>query len=312
MKKVFTILAGIALSVGAMAQQLPNGGFETWTTTLNPDSWGTIASAFGSPSYSYFATKDTTTGNHVEGLASLKLHTDTVTAGTLITVPGQAGLGTAVYAQGISFTGVPYTKRIDTMYLSYKYTPATATDTALMGLNLSKNGTSLFGGELDLGISTTGGQWANVYLPLSKNDTSSGNNYYITGQNPDTLKLFFYASLDTGSHSFGSSLWVDGIRFDAAVNVVGPNGIANLNGNVFGVNAYPNPANNSLNIAVEQDEVGALFQLFDVAGREVYTSTIASGKFAIDTKNFESGVYSIRVISTDKMTTYKGKISIAH
>ena len=67
MKKVFTILTGIALSFGAMAQQLPNGSFETWTSVTNPDSWGTIASAFGSPAYAYFATKDTSTGNHPVG-----------------------------------------------------------------------------------------------------------------------------------------------------------------------------------------------------------------------------------------------------
>jgi len=312
MKKVFTLIAGVVLSLSTFAQQIPNGSFEHWATPLAPDHWGTIASAFGSAGYSYFAIKDTSAGNHPDSTASLKMVADTVNAGSLMVVPGQAGVGTATYVagSGIVFSGIPYTKRIDTIYFDYKYAPARVVDTALMGFNLTKAGVSLFGGELDLPISTTSGLWKSVYLPLFKNDSTQ---YYTTLRTiPDTLHFFFYAALDTGFGPWHSALWIDGLHFDAAVNVTGPNGIADLNGKVFGVNVYPNPANSTVNVAVESDEIGANFQLFDIAGREVYNAAITSDKFAIDTRNLQSGVYSIRVNSTDKMTTYKGKISIVH
>jgi hypothetical protein len=100
---------------------------------------------------------------------------------------------------------------------------------------------------------------------------------------------------------------VDGVHFDASVLVTG---IEDVNGPVLGVNAYPNPTSGVLNITVQADEVGSQIQLIDMEGREVYNGILTSTKTVIDTRSFQSGVYSIRVNSIDKMTTYKGKVSV--
>ena len=309
MKKVFTLFATALITIGAIAQQLPNGGFESWTSTTHPDMWGTYGNIVGFPgggTYPYFATKDNTITNFVEGTASLKMITDTIAAGpgNYLIVPSIAGLGTLSYtaSHSIVASGIAYTKRVDTIFLSYKYAPTRATDTASMRFNLSKASTSLFGGTLGLNLSTTAGAWKNIYIPISSAYTSSNN--------PDTLSMVFstsrYSGAPADTGAFKSTLWIDAIHFNAAVNV---SGIAEI-GAITGVNAYPNPTHDIINIAIEESEIGSQMQLFDLQCREVYNGILDRTTTAIDTKNYEAGIYAIKVLSIDHMTTYQGKITV--
>ena len=120
--------------------------------------------------------------------------------------------------------------------------------------------------------------------------------------------MLFFSSSDTGAATFGSTLWVDAIHFDASVNIA--NGIEQLTGTISGVNVFPNPATDRINVAIQADEVGSQIQLFDMEGREVYSAILSSTSATIDTRSLQAGVYSIRVNSIDKMTTYKGKIAV--
>jgi hypothetical protein len=308
MKKVFTIIAAIALSISSFAQQVPNGGFESWTNNSSPDSWGTFGNVTGAGAFGFtfpeFAQKDTTPGNHVEGLASLKLITDTFPAfagGFLI--PSTACLGTLSIdaMNNFHYSGVPYTKRPDSLFFSYKYTPATPGDTAIMEFYLQKNDTSIMGGygyAIVNELSNSNSQFVNVVLPLA--------GYYTSTVSPDTLQMLFFSSTDTAAATFGSALWLDNIHFEAAVN---PLGIAPI-GEVKGINTYPNPATTNINIAMEADEIGSQVQLFDMAGRMVYSGILNSTIYSIDTHTLQSGVYAIRVNSIDKITTYKGKVTV--
>lgn len=311
MKRIFTLIAGVALSLTALAQQVPNGSFEVWDssgTHTYPRSWSTFDNiAFpGGGGLAGFAFKDS---SHVQGTFSMKLVTGTVPTGpsSSLLVPSMAGLGAGTYGRGISFTGIPYTKRVDTIFYAAKYVPATPGDTALMVFNLKKNGTSLFGGKLYLGQPTTSGNWGYYYFPLEKGTT---NNYTDLTTMPDTLELYFISSTDTSRATVGSALYVDALSFDVAVNTV--NSIEDLNGKIVGVNTYPNPANAQINVAIEESEIGSQIQLFDMAGREVYNGVLSKVTTAIDTKSFENGIYAIHVKSTDNLTTYKGKITVAH
>jgi hypothetical protein len=301
MKRVFILFAALGLTIGASAQQVPNGGFETWSDTINPDHWGTIADVYG-PSYPTFAQRDTTTGNHVEGQASLLVFSDSVPGqGAIVS---EVGLGTATATQGISFTGIPYAKRPDTLFAFVKYVPGpgAVADTAYASINLTKAGVSLFGGTGYFVIPAIGAM-TEIAIPLSAYYSSA-----VTGA-PDTLSLVFYSgNIQTRTSVYGSRLYVDYVHFDASVNVTGIKEI----GAITGVNAYPNPANNTVNISVAQDEIGSRIQLFDMTGREVYNGTISTSDLAINTQNFETGIYAIRVNSIDNLTTYKGKISVAH
>src|SRR5687768_9309859 len=94
MKTNFTLLVLLTVSLFTYGQQLPNAGFETWTSPLNPDGWATWESATATPLG--LATKDTV--DKIEGTASLKLKTDSVQAGPQkLLIAGMASLGTAAY-----------------------------------------------------------------------------------------------------------------------------------------------------------------------------------------------------------------------
>jgi hypothetical protein len=309
MKKVFTLIA-LAVSLGSFAQQVPNGGFESWTNPKAPDSWGTFGNVTGAGAagfvFPYFAIKDTAAANHVEGLASLKLITDTFPAfaGGFV-LPSTACLGTLSIdaMNNFHYSGVAYAKRPDSLYFSYKYAPAIPADTAIMEFYLQKKDTSLMGGfgyAIVKPLSTTHGSWVNVKMSLA--------GYYTSPAFPDTLQMLFFSSTDTAAATFGSSLWIDAIHFESALNVV--SGIEQLAGEVKGVNAYPNPATDHINLAIQADEVGSQVQLFDMEGRMVYSGILNSTTDAIDTRSIPAGVYAIRVNSVDKLTTYKGKIAL--
>ena len=92
MKKIFTSILAVAFGAAAFAQQIPNSGFETWTSPNNPDNWATWESAIGAPLG--LATKDTS--SKVEGAASIKIKTDSIQAGpSKRLIPGFVYFGTA-------------------------------------------------------------------------------------------------------------------------------------------------------------------------------------------------------------------------
>jgi hypothetical protein len=303
MKKLFTLATVIIFSLGAFAQQIPNGGFETWSSSAAPDGWGDFGNITGiGMTFPYFTYKDTTT--FVEGHTSVKMVTDTLPAsiGGQVT-PSLVGLGTMglnFATMMPTFTGIPYTKKPDSLYFSVKYAPAAVTDSGQVVFTLNKAGVSLFGGMLGGKIPNTQGAWVTNSFYLTP--------YYTGGTLPDTLMLLFVSSTDTGARTMGTTLWVDAVHFDASVNI--GVGIQEINGKVQGVNAYPNPTTDKINITVEQDEIGSSIQLFDMTGREVYTGTLTGATTTIDTHSLQAGIYSIRVNSIDQMTTYKGKITV--
>ncbi len=301
MKKVFTLITAIVISIGSFAQQVPNGGFEAWTNPAVPDYWGTLGNIVGfGVTFPYLAVRDTNT--YVQGHSSLLLITDTLPpfAGGNV-VPSAACLGTlSVNTQNqYVFSGIPYTKKPDSLYFSVKYTPAIAADSGLVLFTLKHAGTSIFGGYLGGKIPSTASQWLSLNINLVP--------YYSGVTIPDTLVLAFVSSTDTGAAIFGAKLWIDAVHFDASINT----GITSVSGEVRGVNAYPNPTTDRINIAIEADEVGSQIQLFDMEGRLVYTGTLNSATSTIDTRSFTAGVYSIRVNSIDQITTYKGKITVS-
>jgi hypothetical protein len=202
MKTKFTLLAlfiaAFSISNAQYNPVIPNGGFNRWTSPLNPDGWATLESIFGMPMG--FASEDTV--DFVEGTASIKLMSDTVAgqpqAGTQ---PGIVSLGTGAYVPGnLSFTGIPFKFRPDTLFFAYKYT-SPGRDTASIQLIMLKTGSSpVFAGRVPL---DTTSQWVGAYLPLDA--------YYSSASVPDTLLLQFASS--SAAPVIGSTFHVDAVSF---------------------------------------------------------------------------------------------------
>lgn len=76
------------------------------------------------------------------------------------------------------------------------------------------------------------------------------------------------------------------------------------------VSIYPNPANNLINIDLNEFNSNAIIVIYDYSGKCVYKSSVSDNKLTIPTDNFNSGIYQIGLISNDE--TFWKKIIIQH
>jgi len=77
------------------------------------------------------------------------------------------------------------------------------------------------------------------------------------------------------------------------------------------LNVFPNPANEFINIFVENfDLTNATIELIDYSGKIIFQENITSNIIKLNTENFSTGIYVIRLTSTNK--TLLSKISILH
>src|ERR1019366_6266674 len=197
----FALFLSVVISVSA--QQMPNGGLNTWTNNISPDSWADIESTINSPFAgvgSLFTFKDA--ADKVEGTASAKLVSDSIPGQGVI--PAFLSLVTAVFdtvATNIIFYGLPFTSRPDTLFFAYKYSSASP-DTGSAFIILHK------GGDPDAILNTTtlltaNSNWVFVTVPLT--------GLYANNHVPDTLQILFDGSIALRPVN-GTTLHVDGVR----------------------------------------------------------------------------------------------------
>ena len=282
MKAKFTLLAILAIAFfSAQAQTIPNNGFDTWTSPLNPNGWATYASAFG---FNFgLCAKDSL--DKVVGPNSVRVYSDSVpgqpaygvVAGLVSTGTGSATGG------GPSFAGTPFAFRPDTIFFAYKFV-SPAVDTARMIITMTKNGAGVFTG----GASTVGlyldtlSQWGLVYVPI----TSLYSNGTIT---PDTLLLQFRSG--NKKKTIGSILHVDEVFFSASAQ---PNGVNEIANNIE-VSVFPNPASNQLNITSTANLEGHKVVVTDMNGKLVCIRPLGNNTTSIDLTDVASGTYIYRI-----------------
>jgi predicted transcriptional regulator len=70
-------------------------------------------------------------------------------------------------------------------------------------------------------------------------------------------------------------------------------GVENLDKNSFVV--YPNPAVNTITIAVQNNEIGSIYNVTDCTGKIVLTGKVNSITHQISLDNLSAGVYQISI-----------------
>jgi hypothetical protein len=291
MKKIITSILAVSFGITAFAQQIPNSGFETWSDPKNPDNWATWESSIGSTLG--LASKDT--ASKVEGLASVKIKTDSIQAGpTKRLIPGFVLFGTTVYAPPapLQLLEKPFAGRPDSLFLSFKYTPGSSVDSALLEISASGPTGTLLGAGTSL--PSTAGNWFSVPVDLTP--------YYLAGGSVDSLSLLFSSS--NGQGVAGSVLNVDAVRFGYK-STVGINDFAEK----INLAVYPNPASHQLTVTSEQTESDIYFEMTDVNGRIVLAKNIKNGNHTFNVSQLENGNYFYR-ISADGIVVKSNNLSI--
>jgi len=92
-------------------------------------------------------------------------------------------------------------------------------------------------------------------------------------------------------------------------------GINDNNIALEGINIYPNPASDRLNIKFNLDRnLDITLKLTDISGREQYLKKIknhnGSALITMDFKAYAAGAYMLQVITTDKIKTYTNTFKV--
>ncbi len=219
MKQTLTlavILTVVFFSANAQ-QAVPNGGLETWTSSIYaPDGWTSYEDIIPPLAGTGLSMRDSV--EKYEGASSVKLTSQYVSlAGD--TVAGTLAIGRGVFGGGgPKLLGTPFASSPDTLEFAYKYAP-TGTDTAGFNIKIHKAGGSSYKLQYHGVLASTAGQWVLISLPLAQF-------YTDTTGTTDTLLLEFNSSVFGGGGSLikapvGSVLHIDAVRFGYYTPVAG-------------------------------------------------------------------------------------------
>jgi hypothetical protein len=291
MRKLYiaiSILLTAAASSNAQNAATPNPGFENWTQVGNrfdPTDWNTL-----NPSTAILnvltCTRATAPDVH-SGTYAIKLTTKSVFG---ITANGTATTGKikTVPPYGVS-GGIAYAARPDSMVGWYKYSPASAADSAFIEyISFAPNKDTIgFARFYTPNVAVTSYQRFSV--PIS----------YWSAATPDTAYWLFTAS-DAVNPVLNSALYVDDI--DLVFNTSGINSVAD--NNVFTVTNY---INDNIIKVMNGSSIDAQLTITDASGRVIKTVTVSSGEnnFSIDA--LATGVYYYQIIQAKQNSHATGK-----
>jgi hypothetical protein len=116
----------------------------------------------------------------------------------------------------------------------------------------------------------------------------------------DVVEIIFYDSADTTNK----------VSFTTTFNIV-PTSVNDINTNYSGLSIYPNPATDWLHIKNDVNSIiSSQVEIFNCMSQKVYSVDANSGnEIILDLKDFENGVYIIKMKSGDNISTGKAVIS---
>jgi hypothetical protein len=293
----FILLAQLILFSTAQAQDIPNPGFETWSTQGNyedPQGWGTLNSQTAILGIKT-ATKASAPADIHAGSYALKLSTSHIGAPYNMNIPGLAATGTINATTKAIDGGFSYNQRPISLSGWYKYIPA-GKDTASVEVTLSKwdittmkrvvVGHAKF---LDTAHVTT---YTSFTLPLS----------YTSAMLPDTGVIVLLSSQQNSS-VVNSTLYIDALGFNLS------SGIPELKAGAM-IRAYPNPATDLLYISGLPAQASRL-KVYALSGKILLDQRLSSASCSLPLDAFAPGMYFYEVLGEGNEVYKQAKFIIS-
>lgn len=285
MKKHLTLFTLFLVSIYINAQTIPNGNFENWTAG-NPDMWSTyndLGALLGLNPLPVTQESPAPSGNFYLK-ATVRFSSF---AGE--NIPGLAILGNTDLINGTGAMGIPFIETPAYFTGIFKHDMVTATDSMIIGCQLTKwdpitNSQILVGGIVGYNFINSVSQWTPFSYPIQ----------YESTETPDTLTIVI-ASLGGD----GAAVSVDNLGFSS--NGIGLNELQTAENSVT---LFPNPAvdRTILNLTGIQEDLaqGLKIEVIDLTGRIVETHlSVRNPLFELNTSNLESGKYVIRITNSN-------------
>ena len=286
MKKTLNIV-GLLTAVVMAKAQIPNAGFENWTTVGNyedPDNWGTLNSAT-SILNQYTCTKGTP--GH-SGSSYVKLTAKNL---GIQVAPGLIVTGAInVTTQSVS-GGFPYAQRPTTLDGYFQHV-ATGTGGGIIVLLTAWNsGTNMRDtiGAGGLQLSGMAMSWTSFSGPIT---------YFLSG-NPDTAQIFMVTSVTNVTAN--DYLYVDDLAFGFNI------GVPTIS-NPMNAEVYPNPSHTSTTITYQSSVPGSVvINIEAMNGQLISTRNVGVvaglNKTELNLEGINKGIYFISIQQGESVST---------
>jgi hypothetical protein len=275
MKRIL-LLVGLLLVTIPLFAQIPNGGFETWTST-DPDGW--------------YTTNTAPTALPVTRVTTA--HSGTYAArGEVIPISGVPTFGVQpILMPGPKGKGFPYSQRAAAFNGWYQFVPASGSgDQLYMIASFTKAGQGIGAAAATIPATST------TYRPFSVAF------FYPGGETPDTCQILIQIIGSAGLAKVGSYFVIDDLSLGALTAAEQP---ALPSAFELGQN-YPNPFNPSTTINYQLAGTSVVhLSVFDMLGREVATladGTRGAGQHTLhwNASNLPSGIYLYQLTATSE------------
>lgn len=292
MKKL-VLIAFISWNVTAMAQ-IPNGGFETWTTVgsyMEPEGFVTPNSQTAGPGYP--VTRSTDHFPASVGSYSMRIESNT----SLLPVGGYGAVlqNTSENVNDGPGPGFPVTGHPTSLKGYYKFDSQNG-DTMSIGIQLYLAGNTVSYGEFTSTVSQS--EWTTFDIPLST---------YLAADSAGMIIATYYAAGPPPEYMpHGNSVvYVDNLNFDNLITA----SVDELMQEELTV--QPNPANTELLVSFPESMGVSEIKLLDILNREIVSRLVfGATPVSMDVSHYPNGTYFIRAVSAQQ--TYERKIFIRH
>jgi len=282
--KNFTIVLSVLIAMTIKTNaQIPNSGFENWTTVgsyENPNGWiNCNGNGNGIPI--------TQSSDHYPanvGTSSVRM--ENYAAGATTGCSTMGFVNTALYL-GYNGPSFPIIGHPTNFCGYYKFLPQN-NDTMTIGCALYLNGAMVAYAYLT--TTNTVSNWTSFTIPFSSYTTADSAN----------IGLSAFYSLNYTSAQGNSILYVDNLSFDNLITSVSGQTSEN---NTFSF--YPNPASNIVNLSIEDSNNEDLtLSIYNVIGTLVKSETLKQNTLQINIGDLSNGVYMVS-LKTNDMTENK-------
>lgn len=283
MKKMLLFVSACFISMNFLIAQptIPNNGFETWTDTITPGSWGTSNMSLG---FFSFAPVTQTTDKH-SGSYAMKLKT--INATLIGLLPGIAVTGTFNMLTGVS-GGVPMNVKPESFSGWFKYNNVNGDTMAIIVIMTKWNGTSR--DTIGIGGVMTN-QTVSAYTPFNQ-----PIQYDPPTVVPDTFQVICVSSAGYAPQE-NSTLYVDDLSFVGTLGEKMPLAM-------FMQKVYPNPSDGLFNLTLADNSVYSV-KVYNMMGQKIYEKENVVNQQLIDIKGNPKGVYYIEVSNGEFRRSHK-------
>jgi len=284
----FTIILTVLIALTIIANaQIPNSGFENWSTIGSyeePTFWGSTNSYSTGPFYAITKSTDhypVSVGNY-----SVRIENNTAL------LPNQAGRGFLATGQPPPSPDFPIIGHPASLTGYYKFAPLNG-DALFIFIQLYDNGLTV--STANYTTSASASSWTPFNIILPPYTTADGGSIFFAAYNAD----------GPGAEPLGNSvLYVDNLNFDNFIMSISEQTSENTT-----FTLYPNPASDIVTLNMDNfTNADMTLNIYNVIGNLVKSEILIQNQRQINIGDLSNGIYVVEIKS--KEWTEKQKLLI--